>query len=68
MKKEPHTIEDKENEIESKLDERLQHLMQLITDMGAMEKALRKLDYDTHKAPLGEWTGFDCECGLLRKN
>ncbi|KAH7695752.1 WGR domain containing protein, partial [Aphelenchoides avenae] len=51
-KKEPKSGEEKENEVESKLDERLQHLMQLITDMGAMEKALRKLDYDTQRAPL----------------
>ena len=38
---------------ESKLDERIQSLIELICNIQAMEEILKEMKYDTKKAPLG---------------
>lgn len=39
---------------ESKLDVKLQVLMELICDIRAMEECVLEMKFDTKKAPLGE--------------
>ena len=39
---------------DSKLDNRLQALVQLICDVKSMEDAVMEMKYDARKAPLGE--------------
>lgn len=45
MKKEPP---------ESKLDQHLQHLMNLLCDVRTMEETMLEMEYDAKKCPLGE--------------
>ena len=42
--------------VESKLDPRLQSLVQLISNIRQMEKAMIEMNYDVQKAPLGKLT------------
>jgi len=39
--------------LESKLDKRIQALIELICNVQAMEEMLKEMKYDTKKAPLG---------------
>uniref|UniRef100_A0A0R3RG07 Poly [ADP-ribose] polymerase n=1 Tax=Elaeophora elaphi TaxID=1147741 RepID=A0A0R3RG07_9BILA len=57
-------IEEKKNEndaeeikgVESKLNPHLQHLLNIICDIRAMEETMTELEYDVTKAPLGKVT------------
>ena len=46
--------------LESKLDKRIQNLIELICNVQAMEEMLKEMKYDTKKAPLGQ-----CSSNLL---
>lgn len=47
--------EEKENvpAVESKLEPRIKHIMELICDVKSMERDLRNMEYDVNKCPLG---------------
>lgn len=41
--------------LESKLDKRIQNLVELICNVQAMEEMLKEMKYDTRKVPLGNY-------------
>ncbi|CAB4016738.1 poly [ADP-ribose] polymerase 2-like, partial [Paramuricea clavata] len=49
--------------IESKLDKRLQALIELICNVKRMEEAVKEMKYDTNKAPLGKLTKEQIKAG-----
>ncbi|CAG9537634.1 unnamed protein product [Cercopithifilaria johnstoni] len=50
-------------EVESKLDPYLQHLLNIICDIRAMEETMTELEYDATKAPLGKVTDEQIKAG-----
>lgn len=50
-------------EVESKLNPQVQSLLKLICDLKKMEAAVRGLDYDTQRAPLGKLTKAQIKAG-----
>jgi len=50
--------------VKSKLDPRLQHLMDLICDIRSMERDVSKMDYDVKKSPLGKITKEQLKAGF----
>ena len=44
--------------LESKLDKRIQNLIELICNVQAMEEMLKEMKYDTKKAPLGQCSSY----------
>lgn len=44
----------------SKLDVKIQSLLELICDLKAMEECVLEMKFDTRKAPLGECDRMDC--------
>ena len=46
-------IKEEKPVLESKLDKRIQNLIELICNVQAMEEMLKEMKYDTKKAPLG---------------
>lgn len=48
---------------ESKLDERIQSLIELICNIQVMEEILKEMKYDTKKAPLGKLTTDQIKAG-----
>uniref|UniRef100_H2Y863 Poly [ADP-ribose] polymerase n=1 Tax=Ciona savignyi TaxID=51511 RepID=H2Y863_CIOSA len=57
QKKENH------NKIESKLDERVKAVMELIFDMKEFENSVKEMKYDVKKAPLGKLTEKQIKSG-----
>ncbi|XP_067870541.1 poly [ADP-ribose] polymerase 2 isoform X2 [Heterodontus francisci] len=51
--------------VESKLDRRVQELIELICNIQAMEEMVIQLKYDTKKAPLGKLTTAQIKAGYL---
>ena len=51
--------------LESKLDKRIQNLIELICNVQAMEEMLKEMKYDTKKAPLGQCSSYCIFCNLL---
>ncbi|XP_078393741.1 poly [ADP-ribose] polymerase 2, partial [Cetorhinus maximus] len=51
--------------VESKLDRRLQELIELICNIQAMEEMVVQMKYDTKKAPLGKLTSAQIKAGYL---
>lgn len=49
--------------LESKLDKRIQMLIELICNVQAMEEMLKEMKYDTNKAPLGKLTTDQIKAG-----
>ncbi|XP_028392004.1 poly [ADP-ribose] polymerase 2-like [Dendronephthya gigantea] len=49
--------------VESKLDTRLQALIELICNIKNMEEAVKEMKYDTNKAPLGKLTKDQIKAG-----
>jgi len=49
--------------LESKLDKRIQNLIELICNVQAMEEMLKEMKYDTKKAPLGKLTTDQIKAG-----
>lgn len=49
--------------LESKLDKRIQNLIELICSVQAMEEMLKEMHYDTRKAPLGKLTTNQIKAG-----
>ncbi|MCP9257339.1 Parp protein [Dirofilaria immitis] len=53
----------REKEVESKLDPYLQHLLNIICNIRAMEETMTELEYDATKAPLGKVTDEQIKAG-----
>lgn len=51
-------IKEEKPVLESKLDKRIQNLIELICNVQAMEEMLREMKYDTKKAPLGQCSSY----------
>lgn len=47
-----------DEEVESKLHPDVKELVDVICDFKAMEKYLRKMNFDTNRTPLGEFLSF----------
>ncbi|KAI8496848.1 Poly [ADP-ribose] polymerase 2 [Branchiostoma belcheri] len=69
-----YTVKEKEDEVdagppkkkiklESKLDKRVQSLIELICNIQTMEDAVKEMKYDTKKAPLGKLTKQQIKLG-----
>ena len=48
-------VKEEKSTLESKLDKRIQNLVELICNVQAMEEMLKEMKYDTRKAPLGNY-------------
>ena len=48
-------VKEEKPTLESKLDKRIQNLVELICNVQAMEEMLKEMKYDTRKAPLGNY-------------
>lgn len=61
-------VKEEKTQIESKLDKRIQNLIELICNIQAMEEILKEMKYDTKKAPLGlslVHPNNYCQCHLV---
>lgn len=56
-------IKEEKPVLESKLDKRIQNLIELICNVQAMEEMLKEMKYDTKKAPLGKLTTDQIKAG-----
>ncbi|KAM3728837.1 Poly [ADP-ribose] polymerase [Dirofilaria immitis] len=54
---------EEKKEVESKLDPYLQHLLNIICNIRAMEETMTELEYDATKAPLGKVTDEQIKAG-----
>ncbi|CAG0894677.1 unnamed protein product [Cyprideis torosa] len=56
---------DEKKEVKSKLDERVQELIQKICDINTMRQSMVEMKYDANKAPLGKLTEEQIKAGYL---
>lgn len=56
-------VKEEKPTLESKLDKRIQNLVELICNVQAMEEMLKEMKYDTRKAPLGKLTTDQIKAG-----
>lgn len=56
-------VKEEKTQIDSKLDKRVQNLVELICNIQAMEEILKEMKYDTKKAPLGKLTTDQIKAG-----